>query len=54
MLEMEAKNLVEMTAKKLERFKAHNAQVNHLGWKYIPSETRSGPILSYATLYPVS
>lgn len=54
MLELEAKDLTKMSPEGFEAFKAKNSQVNLLGWKYIPNETRSAPILSYATLYPMS
>ena len=54
MLEMEAAGLTNMTDNEFRTFKTNNAQANLLGWKYIPNETSSGPILSYATLYPIS
>lgn len=54
MLEMEAMDATRMTPDALEAFNAKNAQVNLLGWKYIPNETRSAPLLSYATIFPIS
>jgi acetoacetate decarboxylase len=54
MLEMEATNLEAIKPEEFKEFKTANAQVQYLGWKYIPDETGSAPILSYATVYPFS
>jgi acetoacetate decarboxylase len=54
MLEMEAADLTKMTPDAFEAFSAKSAQGNLLGWKYIPNETRSAPLLSYGTLFPMS
>jgi acetoacetate decarboxylase len=54
MLEMEAAGLKKMNPRAFKAFSAKSAKVNLLGWKYIPNETRSAPLLSYATVYPMS
>jgi len=54
MLEMEAADLKAMPPAVFEEFKAKYAQMNLLGWKCIPNETRAAPLLSYATAYPFS
>lgn len=54
MLDIEASGLKELTDADFERFQSDNGEVNLLGWKYIPNETRSAAILSYATLFPFS
>jgi len=54
MMEMEASGLTKMTTEALNAFREENSQVNALGWKYIPNETGSAPLLSYGTVYPMS
>ena len=54
LLEIHAGNLTKMNPDELERLKASSLQGKMLGWKYIPNETASGPIISYATEFPVS
>lgn len=52
MLEMNATELSELAANDLTAYRERNEQVNVMGWKYISDETRSAPILSYATVVP--
>jgi len=54
MMEMEAKGLTKMTPDALNSFSVKHSQMNALGWKYIPNETASAPILSYGTVFPIS
>jgi len=54
MLEMQAADLTKMTSEAFETFKGQSQHLDLLGWKYIPNETGSGPIVSYATLFPMS
>ena len=54
MMEMEATDLKQMTAADFENYKSKHEKVNLMGWKYIPNENRSGPILSYATRFTIS
>ena len=54
MLEIEAADLKEMEPAELERLRADGADGRLLGWKYIPNETGSHPIVSYATEFPIT
>jgi acetoacetate decarboxylase len=54
MLDIEASNLREMEPTALKQLQASGADGRLLGWKYIPNETSSGPIISYATEFPIS
>jgi len=54
LLEIEAADLTEMEPTALEQLRAHGADGRLLGWKYIPNETASRPVVSYATEFPVS
>ena len=54
MMKLEATDLKKMTPEAFEIFSVKNSEVNALGWKYIPNETGSAPILSYGTVFPIS
>ena len=54
LLEIEAADLTEMEPAKLERLRADSTSGRLLGWKYIPNETGSQPIVSYATEFPIT
>jgi acetoacetate decarboxylase len=54
MLEIDAANLTEMESAEFEQLNLQGADGRLLGWKYIPNETASGPVVSYATEFPVS
>jgi acetoacetate decarboxylase len=54
MLEMQATDLTEVTPDALKTMNENGQRVNVLGWKYIPDETASKAIVSYATAYPMS
>lgn len=53
-LDIQAANLVKIEPDQLQQLNARSAQGRMLGWKYIPDETGSGPIVSYATEFPMS
>jgi len=53
-MKLEATDLKKMTPEAFEIFSVKNSEVNALGWKYIPNETGSAPILSYGTVFPIS
>ena len=54
MMEMKAFGLTKMTTEALNAFREENSQMNALGWKYIPNEPASAPLLSYGTVFPMS
>jgi acetoacetate decarboxylase len=54
MLEIDAVNLIEIEAAEFEQLNSQGADGRLLGWKYIPDETASGPVVSYATEFPIS
>ena len=54
MLEIEAADLAEMEPPAFEQLRADGADGRLLGWKYIPNETGSRPVISYATEFPIS
>jgi acetoacetate decarboxylase len=54
MLEMRATDLTEVGLDALKKMNEDGQRVNVMGWKYIPDETASSAILSYATVYPMS
>ena len=54
MLDIEAADLTEMEPVALEQLRTSGSDGRLLGWKYIPNETSSGPIISYATEFPIS
>jgi acetoacetate decarboxylase len=54
MLEIDAVNLTEIESAELEQLNSQGADGRLLGWKYIPNETASAPVVSYATVFPIS
>jgi len=52
-LDIRAANLTKMKPDQFEQLKANRIE-RALGWKYIPNEAGTGPIVSYATEYPIS
>ena len=53
-LDIEAADLKETESAALEQLRSSSADGRLLGWKYIPHETASSPIISYATGFPFS
>lgn len=53
-LDIQAADLTRMAPDEFEGFKENCRQRNLLGWKYIPNETLTDAIASYATVLPAS
>jgi len=53
-LDIHAADLTRMAPDEFEGFKENGQQRNLLGWKYIPNETLTDAIASYATVLPAS
>jgi len=54
MLQMMAKDLTKAEPGELKKLNQDGQRVSVMGWKYIPDETASSAVLSYATVYPMS
>jgi acetoacetate decarboxylase len=52
-LDVQAEDLVRMAPNSFETFKENCQQRTLLGWKYIPNETLTDAIASYATVFPI-
>ncbi len=53
-LELQAEGLTQLEGETLSQYGQKVAKGSMLGWKYIPNETGSAPLVSYATDFPVS
>jgi len=53
-LDLAASELTAMEPGPLQQLNAESSKRTLLGWKYIPNETGSGPVVSYATEFPIS
>lgn len=52
-LDLAASDLRTMEPERLQQLNTESSKRTLLGWKYIPNETGSGPVVSYATEFPM-
>lgn len=53
-LDLRASGLQELTPDQLRDTQKYFEKSQMLGWKYVPNENFSGPVISYATAFPTS